>query len=65
MSVNAIKDNNQIDELIEEIQTIVGLNFEASLVKKTLEENNNEFLPTVAKILGKNFSLNIYLLITL
>ena len=46
-------NRSEIDDLIEEIQTVVGLNFEVSIVKELLEENNYEFLPTVTCILGK------------
>lgn len=53
---NKIENSNSQEELnflIEEIQTIVGLNFESSIVEDSLKENNFNFLQTVASILGK------------
>lgn len=47
-----LKNSTEIQDLVEEIQTVVGLNFEISIVETILKENDYEFLPTVASIIG-------------
>jgi hypothetical protein len=53
LNLKVINNTIEVSEIIEEIQTVVGLNFDVILLEKVLKENNYEFLPTIACILGK------------
>jgi hypothetical protein len=63
LKIKIIKHKTEVSEIIEEIQTVVGLNFDIIVLEKILIENNYEFLPTIACILGKYkfFNLSYYL----
>lgn len=52
-NLKIIKNTTEVSEIIEEIQTVVGLNFDIIVLEKILKENNYEFLATIACILGK------------
>jgi hypothetical protein len=45
----------KIEELIEEIQVVVGLNFENGIIKEHLETNNFDFLNTITSLISKFF----------
>lgn len=54
----SVQQQNINQVLIDEICSVVGFSFEAQTIQSVLEENNVDFLSTIAALIREYFSLN-------